>query len=351
MLKKQYTRRSMPAVKVDRKELLAYVHSILQKKRFVEKNLEKFKKNWRECRIWQLIYFQRIFIMEEIKSPTWEIINNRLGSCRLDSRRKNMENKPDNRKNGNQDPNSNGQKNRQPIFAFLICLLVTLTCLSFFTNMLRGGASGEITYDEFIRMVDDKEIKEVVLQDGTLTITPKESKKTGTYNGKTYQVTLAEEDSDLVKRLEGTGITFKKEPPDPTAGVLSMIISIVAPTLLLFGLFMVLMKKMNKGGGMMGVGKSKAKAYVQKETGVTFKDVGERIPAGGSGFSAQSWKIYRDRRKASQRRPSCGTAWYGKNFAGQGRGRRGACAVLFPVRFRFCGDVCGRRRLQSERFV
>lgn len=263
----------MPAVKVDRKELLAYVHSILQKKRFVEKNLEKFKKNWRECRIWQLIYFQRIFIMEEIKSPTWEIINNRLGSCRLDSRRKNMENKPDNRKNGNQDPNSNGQKNRQPIFAFLICLLVTLTCLSFFTNMLRGGASGEITYDEFIRMVDDKEIKEVVLQDGTLTITPKESKKTGTYNGKTYQVTLAEEDSDLVKRLEGTGITFKKEPPDPTAGVLSMIISIVAPTLLLFGLFMVLMKKMNKGGGMMGVGKSKAKAYVQKETGVTFKDV------------------------------------------------------------------------------
>ena len=52
-----------------------------------------------------------------------------------------------------------------------------------------------------------------------------------------------------------------------------MIISIVAPTLLLFGLFMILMKRMNKGGGMMGVGKSKAKAYVQKETGVTFKDV------------------------------------------------------------------------------
>ncbi len=77
----------------------------------------------------------------------------------------------------------------------------------------------------------------------------------------------------LVKRLEGTGIKFKKEPPDPTAGILSMIISIVVPTLLLFGLFMVLMKRMNKGGGMMGVGKSKAKAYVQKETGVTFKDV------------------------------------------------------------------------------
>ena len=52
-----------------------------------------------------------------------------------------MDNKPDNRKNGNQNPDNNGPKNRQPIFAFLICLLVTLTCLSFFTNMLRGGAS------------------------------------------------------------------------------------------------------------------------------------------------------------------------------------------------------------------
>ena len=93
------------------------------------------------------------------------------------------------------------------------------------------------------------------------------------YGSRTMQVTLAEDDSDLVKRLEGTGIKFKKEPPDPTAGILSMIISIVVPTLLLFGLFMVLMKRMNKGGGMMGVGKSKAKAYVQKETGVTFKDV------------------------------------------------------------------------------
>ena len=93
------------------------------------------------------------------------------------------------------------------------------------------------------------------------------------YGSRTVQVTLAEDDSDLVKRLEGTGIKFKKEPPDPTAGILSMIISIVVPTLLLFGLFMVLMKRMNKGGGMMGVGKSKAKAYVQKETGVTFKDV------------------------------------------------------------------------------
>ena len=182
-----------------------------------------------------------------------------------------MENKPDNRKNGNQDPG--GQKNKQPIFAFLICLLLTLTCLSFFTNMLGGGSSEEITYDEFIQLVDDKKVEEVVLQDDTLTITLKDHSGQVAYGNRTRRATLVEDESDLVKRLEGTGIHFKKEPPDPTASILSMIISIVAPTLLLFGLFMILMKKMNKGGGVMGVGKSRAKAYVQKETGVTFKDV------------------------------------------------------------------------------
>ena len=183
-----------------------------------------------------------------------------------------MENKPDNRKNGNQDPG--GRKNRQPIFALLICLLLVLTFLSFFTNMLGGGSSGEITYDEFIKLVDDDKIEEVVLQDDTLTITLKESGISRVpYGNRTCRATLVEDESDLVKRLEGTGISFKKEPPDPTASILSMIISIVAPTLLLFALFMVLMKKMNKGGGVMGVGKSRAKAYVQKETGVTFKDV------------------------------------------------------------------------------
>ena len=183
-----------------------------------------------------------------------------------------MENKPDNRKNGNQDPG--GRKNRQPIFALLICLLLVLTFLSFFTNMLGGGSSGEITYDEFIKLVDDDKIEEVVLQDDTLTITLKESGISRVpYGNRTCRATLVEDESDLVKRLEGTGISFKKEPPDPTASILSMIISIVAPTLLLFALFKVLMKKMNKGGGVMGVGKSRAKAYVQKETGVTFKDV------------------------------------------------------------------------------
>ena len=79
----------------------------------------------------------------------------------------------------------------------------------------------------------------------------------------------------LTKRLEGRGIKFETDPPDAFGEFIAMILSVVLPTLLLFGLLMFSMRRMNKGGGIMGmgVGKSKAKAYVQKETGVTFKDV------------------------------------------------------------------------------
>ena len=78
-------------------------------------------------------------------------------------------NRPDNNKGpGRQDPN----KNHQSILAFLVCLLVTLVCFAMFTNMLKDNSS-EITYDKFIEMVDDGEVKEVTLQSNTLTITPK----------------------------------------------------------------------------------------------------------------------------------------------------------------------------------
>lgn len=78
-------------------------------------------------------------------------------------------NRPDNNKGpGRQDPN----KNHQSILAFLVCLLVTLVCFAMFTNMLKDNSS-EITYDKFIEMVDDGDVKEVTLQSNTLTITPK----------------------------------------------------------------------------------------------------------------------------------------------------------------------------------
>ena len=169
-----------------------------------------------------------------------------------------------------QDPNRN-KKNHQSILAFLICLLVTLVCFSLFTNMLQDNSS-EITYDKFIDMVNNDEVKSVTLQSDNLTIVPK--KQVNPYQEISYYTNLTEDETALTKRLEGTGIIFKSEPPDAFGEFMAMILSVLLPSVLLFVLLMFFMRRMNKGGGgMMGVGKSRAKAYVQKETGITFKDV------------------------------------------------------------------------------
>ena len=173
----------------------------------------------------------------------------------------------------NKDPKNQGSnKNHQSILAFLICLLVTLVCFALFTNMLKDNSS-EISYDKFIDMVDKDQVKEVTIQSSTLTIVPK--KQNSGYEDMSYYTTKTEDSTALTKRLEGKGIKFKTDPPDVFGEFVAMILSVVLPTLLLFGLLMFSMRRMNKGGGIMGmgVGKSKAKAYVQKETGVTFKDV------------------------------------------------------------------------------
>ena len=169
-----------------------------------------------------------------------------------------------------QDPNRN-KKNHQSILVFLICLLVTLVCFSLFTNMLQDNSS-EITYDKFIDMVNNDEVKSVTLQSDNLTIVPK--KQVNPYQEISYYTNLTEDETALTKRLEGTGIIFKSEPPDAFGEFMAMMLSVLLPSVLLFVLLMFFMRRMNKGGGgMMGVGKSRAKAYVQKETGITFKDV------------------------------------------------------------------------------
>ena len=183
-----------------------------------------------------------------------------------------MDNQPGGRRPDNQNPNNKQgpNKNHQSILAFLICLLVTLVCLSLFTNMLKDSSS-EITYDKFIEMVDKDQIKEVTLQSGTLTIVPRT--QYSAYPEMTYYTNQMEDESALTQRLEGKDIVFKYEQPDAMGEFLAMMVSILLPTILLFAMLMFLMRRMNKGGGMMGVGKSRAKAYVQKETGITFKDV------------------------------------------------------------------------------
>ena len=133
--------------------------------------------------------------------------------------------------------------------------------------------TSEIPYSEFIKMLEAGEVESVVLKSDTLTITPKtKNSMTGTTE---IYTTLMEDESELTQRLEEAGVDkYYKEPPDMTSSIIYSLLSIVLPVLIMVGLLSWLFRRMNKGGGMMGgVGKSKAKAYVQKETGVTFKDV------------------------------------------------------------------------------
>ena len=187
-----------------------------------------------------------------------------------------MDNHMDNNPNGNRPDNNKGpgkpdpNKNHQSILAFLVCLLVTLVCFAMFTNMLKDSSS-EITYDKFIEMVNDGDVKEVSLQSNTLTITPKH--QSSGFSEDVYYTNQMESVDKLTERLEGTGIKFEYKQPDAVGEIVSMLVSVLLPTIVLFVLLMVFMRRMNKGGGMRGVGKSRAKAYIQKDTGITFKDV------------------------------------------------------------------------------
>ena len=177
----------------------------------------------------------------------------------------------DQNQNKNQDPNKKSPQNKQSLLVLLICIIVMLLCMNMMTKIGRGDSS-KIKYSEFITMLDKGEVESVVLKSDTLTITLKHG--TGVA-AQTKTTTLMEDLSELTKRLEKAGIKdFDKEQPNIAGELIYSLLSILIPVVLMVALFSFMFRRMNKGGGMMGgVGKSKAKAYVQKETGVTFRDV------------------------------------------------------------------------------
>ena len=178
----------------------------------------------------------------------------------------------DDRKNQNREPekgSGGGPKNRQTILIILICLLVSLMVMGLLNNALGGITSEDLDYSKFLDMVNNDEVQEVVLKSGTLTVTPKDQKSEGI----TYQVTMMGDEQELVDLLQEKGITYHKDPPDSTGTIIYTLLTVILPVVMLVAVMVWVMRSMNKGGGVMGVGKSRAKAYVQKETGVTFRDV------------------------------------------------------------------------------
>lgn len=184
-----------------------------------------------------------------------------------------MDNMPSNQ---NQDPknpgNGGGSGNKQTLLMILVCVLVGLMFLGLMNNVLGNSSTREIGYSDFLEMVEEDQVEEVVLQSNILTITPK-SEREGIQVIE-YQTVLVGDEESLKELLDDHGIKYSKEPPDTTSTLVYSLVSLVLPIALLVGGMVWLMRSMNKGGGMMGgVGKSKAKTYVQKETGVLFKDV------------------------------------------------------------------------------
>ena len=177
----------------------------------------------------------------------------------------------DQNQNRNQDPNNNkGPKNKQSLLVLLICIMVSLFGMNMLSRMT-SNVSSEISYSEFIQLLDKGQVESVVINSDDLKVTLKNSGKLG--NG-TKTVIATEDENELTKRLNEANVEFKREKPNMAGELLYAILSFVVPVVLMFALISLFFRRMNKGGGMMGgVGKSKAKAYVQKETGVTFKDV------------------------------------------------------------------------------
>ena len=177
----------------------------------------------------------------------------------------------DQNQNRNQDPNNNkGPKNKQSLLVLLICIMVSLFGMNMLSRMT-SNVSSEISYSKFIQLLDNGQVESVVINSDNLKVTLKNGGKLG---NDTKTVVATEDENELTKRLDEANVEFKREKPNMAGELLYAILSFVVPVVLMFALISLFFRRMNKGGGMMGgVGKSKAKAYVQKETGVTFKDV------------------------------------------------------------------------------
>ena len=192
--------------------------------------------------------------------------------------------------NNNNQNGGDKKNNRQPFYALGILVLIAL----FFTSMMykgaSAGASQEITYTEFLTLVDDNKVDKVTFKDDVINIELKEGETYGVTDeeakklqqlyeatGQSSTTTLyaaypGVQDEELMPLLKKHKVEIEGTIPDSTAAIIYNILSFVLPLVLLWVVLGFLMKKM--GGGPMGVGKSNAKLYnMEKATGITFKDV------------------------------------------------------------------------------
>ncbi len=184
----------------------------------------------------------------------------------------------DNRQNNGQGPRGDGNRGpkfNQTVVILLIAALITFIGISWLNGMVKNATYKEITYDEFLSMLDDGEIGKVSFEQDRILIEP--AKQNNSMGVKYTYYTGYINDDEIVSKLEESGVTFSGYIPSTNSSVVDFLLVYVLPLLFIYLLFGLVYRRMSKGGGGgimgMGVGKSNAKVYVQKETGVTFRDV------------------------------------------------------------------------------
>ena len=170
---------------------------------------------------------------------------------------------------GDGDNNHKAPKNRQSIVIFLVFMLVSFLALNFVQRMMSDVSSKEIRYDEFIDMLEEDKVEKVEDTGTTWQITPR-TQPVG--NVELTYYTGKMNDEELLPLLKEKDIEITPYIQDTFSALVWQVVWSLLPLLLIWVAFGYLMRRMG-GGGMMGVGKSKAKVYIEKETGVTFKDV------------------------------------------------------------------------------
>ena len=180
----------------------------------------------------------------------------------------------------NQNGNKDNNKNNKQGFSFVILITMLTALLVFAMYQFQGVDSDqEITYNKFLKMIDEKKVEKVEIKSDRILITAK--KESGDKVNKEYY-TGRMNDDQLVEKLEKAKIDFNQEVPDTTSAIVAQYAMNIIPLVIFIALIVWMTRKMSKGGGMMGIGKSNAKMYVEKQTGVTFKDVAGQDEAKGS---------------------------------------------------------------------
>ena len=180
-----------------------------------------------------------------------------------------MENKGNNNNNNGRKNGGGNNKNGMTVMIFIFAALLVLFLTSLLNSCARNATNKEITYSEFINMVENDKVEEVKFTSNRIKILPKSGNKL--YRITYYTAEL--NDDTLLPLLRKHNVKFGGTVEDVSSAILWNMVSYILPLVLVWVLLYFLIFRKMGGGGVMGVGKTTAKVYVEKSTGVTFKDV------------------------------------------------------------------------------